>query len=154
MSWFYHVLMIYVFACQLFLNYLYIFMFLGFYSKFWFGTNLVLIKLVAICVLSCSLILHDTAWQCLHSRNQSWKEVVAREKNRWLILRALLLNQRRLEHWQDSMMSTSSNHMLHLKLMTTTSGMLPCWWKGWLSRVLFLIRTFKNGLLTGIETSS
>ena len=67
-------------------------------SKFWFGTNLVLIKFVAICVLSCSLILHDTTWQCLNSRNQPWKEVVAREKRWWLILIASLLSQRRLDH--------------------------------------------------------
>ena len=95
--------------------------------NFWFGTNLLLIKFVVLCVSSCFLILHDIAWQCLPSRNQLWKEVVAREKNRWLILIASPLSQRRLDHRQDFMMLKSLDHMPYLKLMWTTSRMPPCW---------------------------
>ena len=51
-------------------------------------------------------------------------------------------------------MLTSSDHMPPLKLMRTTSRMPPYWLKGWLSKLLFLIRTFQNGLPLSIVTSS
>ena len=127
MSWFYHVLIFYVFTCQFFINYSLNSVFRVLIQNFWFGTNLLLIKFVVLCVLSCFLILHDIAWQCLPSRNQLWKEVVAREKNRWLILIASSLSQRRLDHRQDFMMLKSLDHMPYLKLMWTTSRMPPCW---------------------------
>ena len=121
-------------------------------QNFCFGTNLLLIKFVAICVTPCSLILHDIAWRCPPLRNQLWKEIVAREKKRWLILTASPLSRRRLDHQQDFMMPISSNHIPHIKLMWTTSRMPPCWLKVWLRKLLFSIWTFQNGLPPRIGT--
>ena len=114
-------------------------------QNFYYGTNLLLIKFVVICVSPYSLILHDIAWRCPPLRNQLWKEIVAKEKN-------LDLDKEWLNHQQYFMMLISLDCLPHIKLMWTTSRIPPCWLKGWLSKLLFLIRTFQNGLPPRIET--
>ena len=108
-------------------------------------TNLVLIKFVFLFLCFCTyfFVFYDCfVCRCLHSRNQLWKEVMAKEKNQWLMLIASPRSQRRLNHRQDFMMSTSSNHMPHFKPMRAISKMLLGWLKGWLNKRLFLIQTF------------
>ena len=72
-------------------------MILGFFHIF-LGSNSVLIEFVVLCGFCCSLMLHDTAYKCLHSRVQLWKEVTIREKSRWLMLMTPLLGQRGLDY--------------------------------------------------------
>ena len=118
-----------------------------------FGSNLLLIKFVAICVSSCSLLLHYLCLKMSPFMKSAVKGGSSKGNEPVIDLDRLSLSWRRLDLRLEFMTTLALDHMLHIKHIWITSRVPPCWWKGLLSKGLFSIWTFRNGLPLKIGTT-
>ena len=79
------------------LNYSFNSSFYGFNSNLCFGSNLLLIKFVAICVSSCSLLLHDLCLKMSPFKKSTVKRGSSKGNELVIDLDSLSLSQRRLD---------------------------------------------------------
>ena len=112
----------------------------------WFGTNLVLIKPFVLSGFTSSLVQYDVVWNCLHSREQLWKEVAIKEKSWWLMLMTSPLGQKGPIHHQECVIQTSSDPMLPFRPMRNISEKPHHWLKKLLTSSLSTTPTFPYGL--------